>query len=186
MLRRAALVLLLLLCASAVLGQATATDSQTLQAMLLEIRQLRQDLQTSAIAARRAQILIYRLHIQEAVVAQVTQRFDAAKSSVEQARNQRRYNENQIKQYEEMRDQAQDEAQRKQFDAWIANLKWQIEALGPEEQEAQTTQLEVEEQARIEQAKLSRLENELDELDRAVMTATLRRDSSQVSATKPQ
>lgn len=186
MLRRAALVLLLLLCASAVLGQATASDSQTLQAMLLEIRQLRQDLQTSAIAARRAQILIYRLHIQQAVVAQVTQRFDAAKSSVEGFRYQRKYHENQIKQYEEMRDQAQDEAQRKQSEGWIANLKAQIETLGPAEQEAQTAQLEIEEQARIEQAKLSRLENELDELDRAVMTATLRQDPSQVSATKPQ
>ena len=53
MIRRAALVLLLFLCASAVFGQVTATDSQTLQAMLVEIRQLRQDLQTSAIAARK-------------------------------------------------------------------------------------------------------------------------------------
>jgi hypothetical protein len=51
------------------LGQATPAESQTLQASLAEIRQLHQDLQTSAIAARRAQIIIYRLHVQEAAVA---------------------------------------------------------------------------------------------------------------------
>jgi len=58
----------LLVFSSPALGQATPAESPTLQAMLAEIRQLRQDLQTSAIAARRAQILIYRLHVQEAAV----------------------------------------------------------------------------------------------------------------------
>jgi hypothetical protein len=186
MLRRAALVLLLFLCASAALGQATATDSQTLQAMLAEIHQLRQDLQTSAIAARRAQILIYRLHLQETVVAQVIQRLDAAKSYVEQLRNQRRYHESRIKENEEWKDQAQTDDQRTQFENTIAELKAQMETFGPAEQEAQTTQLEIEEQARIEQAKLNRLENELDELDRAVMTTALRQDPTQRPSTKSQ
>lgn len=186
MLRRAALVLLLFLCASAALGQATATDSQTLLAMLAEIRQLRHDLQTSAIAARRAQIVIYRLHVQQEVVAQVTERLDAAKASVEGLRNQRRYQEFQLKQTEDRRDQAQNDAQRKQFEDWIVNLKTQVEEFGPAEQEAQTAQLEIEQQARIEQGKLDRLENELDELDRAVMTATLRQDAGQRTPTKSQ
>ena len=63
MLRPALLALSLLLFSSTTPGQATPTESPTLQALLAEIRQLRQDLQTSAIAARRAQILIYRLHV---------------------------------------------------------------------------------------------------------------------------
>lgn len=186
MVRRAVLFLLLFVSASATLGQATATDSQTLQAMLAEIHQLRQDLQTSAVAARRAQILIYRLHVQQAIVAQVTQRLDAAKLSVEQLRNQRRYQESQLKQNEERREMAENDTQRKQFEAWIASLKAQLETFGPVEQEAQTTQLEIEGQARIEQAKLNRLESELDDLDRAVMTAALHQDSSQRSSAKPQ
>src|SRR5438876_10343848 len=45
----------------AALGQTTPTDSQTLQAILSEIRQLRHDLQTSNAMAARAQIALYRL-----------------------------------------------------------------------------------------------------------------------------
>lgn len=53
-------------------GQTTTGDSQTLQALLSEIRLLRQDLQTTTIAAQRAQILIYRLQGQEAAVASLS------------------------------------------------------------------------------------------------------------------
>jgi hypothetical protein len=84
--------------------------------MLAEIRQLRQGLQTSAIAARRAQILIYRLHEQEAAVAHASQRLDEAKSSAEQLRARRKYQEIQIKQYETMKDRAENAAQRQQFE----------------------------------------------------------------------
>jgi hypothetical protein len=83
MFRPSVLALSLLLISSPALGQATPTESQTLQAVLAEIRQLRRDLQTSAIAARKAQILIYRLHVQEVAVAHACQRLDEAKSSIE-------------------------------------------------------------------------------------------------------
>jgi hypothetical protein len=110
------LALSLLVFSSPALGQATPAESPTLQAMLAEIRQLRQDLQTSAIAARRAQILIYRLHVQEAAVAHASQRLDEAKSSAEQLRARRKYQEIQIKQYETMKDRAENAAQRQQFE----------------------------------------------------------------------
>ena len=62
----------LLFFSTACFGQTTPGDSQTLQALLLEVRQLRQDLQTTTIAAQRAQILIYRLQGQEAAVARAS------------------------------------------------------------------------------------------------------------------
>jgi len=69
---------------TACFGQTTPGDSQTLQALLSEVRQLRQDLQTTTIAAQRAQILLYRLQGQEAAVARASQRIDeAGKSSPE-------------------------------------------------------------------------------------------------------
>jgi hypothetical protein len=58
---RSSLFLSLLLSSTACFGQTTTGDSQTLQALLSEVRQLRQDLQITTIAAQRAQILIYRL-----------------------------------------------------------------------------------------------------------------------------
>lgn len=173
MLRPSVLALSLLLFSSPALGQATPTDSQTLQALLAEIRQLRQDLQTSAIAARRAQILIYRLHVQEAAVSQASQRLDEARSSIEQLRARRKYQESQIKQYEDVKDRAENVAQRRQFEEAITELKAQMEASVSEEQEAHMRKTEFEQQSRIEQAKLDRLQDELDRLDQAVMNAAL-------------
>jgi hypothetical protein len=75
-------VLSLLLFPTACFGQSNSSDSQTLQALLLEVRQLRQDLQTTTIAGQRAQILIYRLQGQEAAVARVSQRLDEAREKL--------------------------------------------------------------------------------------------------------
>jgi hypothetical protein len=162
MLRPSVLALSLLLFSSPALGQATPTDSQTLQALLSEIRQLRQDLQTSAIAARRAQILIYRLHVQEAAVAQASQSLDEAKSSIEQLRVNRKYQEIQFKRYQDMKDRAENGVQRQQFEDTITELKAQMEASVSEEQEVQIREMELERQSRIEQAKLDQLQEELD------------------------
>ena len=168
----------LLVFSSPALGQATPAESPTLQAMLAEIRQLRQDLQTSAIAARKAQILIYRLHLQEAAVAHASQRLDEAKSSAEQLQARRKYQEIQIKQYETLKDRAENAAQRQQFEDAIFELKAQTEAWAVEEQEAHRKESELEQQSRIEQAKLDQLQDELDRLDRAVMNAILHTASS--------
>jgi hypothetical protein len=173
MLRSALLALSLLLFSSPTPAQATPTESPTLQALLAEIRQLRQDLQTSAIAARRAQILIYRLHVQEDAAAHASQRLDEAKSYIEQLRAGKKYQELQIKRYEDMRDRAENDAQRHQLEDAITEFKAQIGALVTQEQEAQMRETEFEQQSRIGQAKLNQLEDELDRLDQAVMNAAL-------------
>ena len=46
-------------------GQAASSDSQTLQALLNEVRELRQDLRVSLAKVQSAQILVSRLQIQE-------------------------------------------------------------------------------------------------------------------------
>ena len=171
--RSSVLALSLLVFSLPALGQATPAESPTLQAMLAEIRQLRQDLQTSAIAARRAQILIYRLHVQEAAVAHASQRLDEAKSSAEQLRARRKYQEIRIKQYETLKDRPENAAQRQQFEDAILELKAQTEALAGEEQEVHMKETELEQQSRIEQAKLDRLQDELDRLDQAIVNAAL-------------
>jgi chromosome segregation ATPase len=173
MLRPAFLALGFFLVPPSALGQTTPTESQTLQALLTEVRQLRHDLQTSAIAARKAQIVIYRLHVQEAAVARASELLDETKAGLQQWRTQRSYQAVQIKRYEEMKDRTEDAAQRKQFDDEIADLRTQMEASVPEEQELQSKELELEQQLRIEQAKLDQLEGELDRLDQAVMNAAL-------------
>jgi len=188
MFRRAFLCVGVFLCTASAFGQATTptTESQTLQALLAEVRQLRLDVQTAAFGARRAQILIHRLYVQEAVVARATQRLDEAKSAVDQFQARKRWQALQIKEYEDRRNRAENAAERKQLDDAISSLKSQMEASTPEEQEAQAGVTESTEQLRIEQAKLDQLQDELDRLDKSVMNAAIRQDSPQPSSGKLQ
>ena len=183
MLRQALLAIALVLFSSTASGQTASTDSQTMQALLTEVHQLRQDLQTAATAARRAQILIYRLYAQEAALERASQRFDQAKWMLDQFQDRKKWQVLQIREYEENRDRAANPAERKQLDDTISNLKSQMEEWALLEQEAQAKEIELEQQLRIEQAKLDQLQNELDQLDRAVTSAAFR-PSSATNATK--
>jgi len=72
-----------------------------------------------------------------------------------------------------MKDRSENDAQRKQFEDAITQLKAQMEAFVAEDQEAQMKEMDLEQQSRTEQAKLGQLQDELDRLDQAVMNAAL-------------
>ena len=76
------MTLLVLSAVSAFSQTATRSDSQTLQAILAELRQLRHDLQTTSAMAARAQIALYRLQREDEAVRHATQRVTDAKSRV--------------------------------------------------------------------------------------------------------
>ena len=181
MLRPAFLAFGLLLSSSTAFGQSAAADSQTLQALLEEVHQLRKDVQIAATSARRAQILIHRLYVQEAAVARAAQRLDETKAELEQLRNHRTYQLAQIKNYEDLRDRSADANQRTQLDASISYMKAEMESSVPMEQEIQTKETDLEGDFRTEQAKLDQIQSELDRLDRAVTSAALGRGSAQPS-----
>ena len=158
----------LLLVPAAALGQTTTTDSQTLQSLLAEVRQLRQDLRTATLAAQRAQILIYRVNAQEAAVVRASQRLDEVKERLPQMNAGRKHNADQIKRFEDAKEHAENPSEKKQLDELISNLKASIESMESEEQEMQSRKNELEDELRIEQAKLGRLQDELDRLDKAL------------------
>jgi hypothetical protein len=141
-------------------------ESETLQALLSGIRQLRQHLQGAAVAARRAQIFVYRLHEQEMAVECATKRWENAKSAVAQTQMQRKYNADELKRVEENRDRIENEQQRKQYSDETSNIRDREEALQAQEQELQSSQFELEQQVKIEQAKLPQLQDQLDRPDK--------------------
>jgi predicted nuclease with TOPRIM domain len=147
-----------------------------MQALLAEVHQLRQDLQTSAVAARKAQIVIYRLHVQEAVVVRAEDRLENAKSAL--AQMQRKYQVEQIKRFEEMRDRAENAQEQKRFEDTLAQFRSQMEAFESEEPELRTKESEGEEEFNIQQAKLNRLEDQLDQLDKTLGEFTLQASRS--------
>lgn len=165
-------VLCLLLLGGAGSAQSTATDSQTLQALLAEVRQLRQDLRTANVAAQRAQILIYRVQVQEAVVARIQERIESAQLALSQTQHEEKRVADGIKQNEDLLDKAENAAARKEMEQMIAQLKSALEMETSSEQETQAKVTAAEEQLRVEQAKLGRLEDELDRLDKTLESSS--------------
>ncbi len=171
--RSCLLILGLLLIAAPVLGQSASTDSQTLQALLSEVRQLRHDLQTTTLAAQRAQILLYRLQGQEAIVARASQRLDDARARLTEIQAARVRLTSDIKQHEDFISHAENSpGERKQIEDLLPRLKANLASLESDEQQKQTRQMEAEEQLRLERAKLSGLQDQLDRLEKVLESST--------------
>src|SRR6266478_1997005 len=135
-----------LLFSAACFGQTTPGDSQTLQALLSEVRQLRQDLQTTTIAGQRAQILIYRLQGQEAAVARASQRLDEAREKLARIQDERKHVATDIKQHENFMGNTENPpTQRKEVEGVLPRLKTRLESLENEEQQRQTREIRSEE-----------------------------------------
>lgn len=163
------LILGLLLVSAPAFGQSTSNDSQTLQALLEEVRQLRHDLQTTTIAAQRAQILIHRVEAQESVVRLTQERVATARSGLAQIRFEQETRAATLKQLEEKQSNAETPpAEQKQLRDSVTQIKARLEANTSKEQEAQGTLLDNENQLRIEQANLSGLQDQLDRLERTL------------------
>ena len=161
------LVLGFLLISAPGLGQSTSSDSQGMQALVAEVRQLRMDLQTANTSALKAQILLYRLQAQEAAVARVSQYLNGARSKLAETQDRRRQLAAVLKRNEELIDNTEiSPASRNEAQEVVSNLKPQLESLAAEEQERQRREMETEEQLRAEQAKLGGLEDRIERLEK--------------------
>ena len=173
------IVLGLLLISPDCFGQSTPGDSQTLQALLSEVRQLRQDLQTTTIAGQRAQILIYRLQGQEAAVARASQRLDEARDKLARIQDERKHVAADVKQQEDFTSNLENPAtQRKELEGVVARSKARLESLENQEQQLQAREIDAEQQLRAEEVRLSDLRDQLERLDKALENASRRTGSS--------
>jgi chromosome segregation ATPase len=129
-------------------------------------------LRTANAAAQRAQILIYRVQVQEAVVTRLQERIDGMRSTLSQTEHEGKRIADAIKQNEDVLDKAENEASRKEIEQVIPQLKSALEMETSNEQEIRAKLAAAEEQLREEQAKLGRLEDELDRLDKALESSS--------------
>src|SRR5229473_4842591 len=170
----------LLLISMPAFGQSGSSDSQTLQALLAEVRQLRHDLQTTTVGAQRAQILIYRVQAQESIVRRMQERVDDARSRLAQVRTEQSNRAASIKQIEEKKSRSETPAtEQKDLEDILTQIKVRFDADANKEGEIQATIIEAEDRLRMEQAKLGGLQDQLDRLDKTLESA------GQQSAGKP-
>ena len=157
------ILILLLFPARATSGQTATTDSQTLQALLAEVRLLRHDLQSSNAMTARAQIALYRLQREDEAVARATQYLSDARLKLAQAESERNKKAIQIQSDKAAASHSDaPDAQAHFEEVVLPELKSEFEMLQRQEQQARAVEAEAEQQLRDEQAKLDGLNDLLD------------------------
>jgi chromosome segregation ATPase len=173
---RFSLALAFLFVAPTTFAQAPSTDSQTLQALLSEVRQLRQQLQIYGAAAQRTQILFFRIQEQRGAVERASQRAEDARNKLAETQNERRKTEVIAKAAQDRVEHPDPGADRKGLENEAAFYKHRLEELPVEEQQKQAKLSEADEQLRAEQIKLSDLDAQLDQLDNTLKKADSKPD----------
>lgn len=165
---RFSLLLALLLVAPAEFGQTSSTDSQALQTLLSEVRQLRRELQANNATTQRTQILFFRLQTQQAAVARVSQRVDDARAKLTETQAARSKIETEAKEVHDSLEHTDNPTERQILEDMATYDKRRLEELAEEEQQMQAKQSEVEGQLRLEESKLNELQVHLDELEKGL------------------
>jgi len=169
---RRLLLVPILIVSTLALAQNNPTDSQTLRSLLEEIRQFRQDLKTATIASQRIQIALYRLQLQEAIVAQASKRVDEAHAKLAELTAERKRQAAFIEQVEDMQKHATDARDLKSIEEELSRLKKRLEEVSYDESQWQAKSSDAESQLKFEQTKLEALGNLLDNLDRTLQDAS--------------
>jgi myosin heavy subunit len=154
--------------ATATFAQTTSSDSQILQALLTEVRQLRQDLQASLTRMQSAQILLSRLQIQEVAVTRASQQVDETRSKLAEVQLVQKSQAAKVASLTSLKDEvsANPEQQGDVQDVQekLNSAQSDLNATTDLAQQRQAIEIEAEQQLRTAQDKLNSLENQLDEL----------------------
>ena len=164
------IVISLLGISSCALGQTPSPDSQTLQALLSEVRALRQDLRVSLNRTQTMQILLARFQMQEGVVTRASDRLNDSRQKWLDAYAHQKELAVEAKKTEDALNAAENQQEQKHLQTAADQMKSNLEIAGNVTQQRQATEIQAEQQLREEQDKLGVLENQLDDLIRSMST----------------
>ena len=159
-------------------GQAAPSETQTLQALLNEVRALRQDVRVSLNRAQTMQILLARFQMQEGVVTRASDRLNEARQKLSDTRMGQKEKNLQVKQLEDALDTAQNAQQQATLQERMKHTKSDLEITAGLVQQRQAEEMQAQQQLRDEQDKLGAIESQLDEL---IRTMANNNDNSSVS-----
>lgn len=139
------------------LAQATQSDSQTLQAILAEIRAIHQEVKVT----QTTQILLTELEIQQTVVNRATQRADEAQLRLSDIKTAEKDNAGEQTRTKEKLDQTTDPRESEAWADRIEELKRNAAALATAEQERTSTLQTAQQQLKDAQDSLDDIQNQL-------------------------
>lgn len=155
------------LAAAISLARGPSRELQVTEALLTEIRQLRQDLQATAATIQRVQLVMFRMQVAASTLTRATQRLDETRNRCNQIPVQRKAMTAQLENAENRQRNVQNAPDSRIGDE-VARLKGSLEMVALQEQQCQTTIVDAEVNLRAEQAKMNDLQDQFDKLDRAL------------------
>lgn len=143
-----------------------ADDKQLTQALLNEIKLLRQTLQRTSLSSFRAQVLTERLRVQQDQVSQLSRELEGLRAALADGRFGQPWMAERVKEVESQLERETDPVRRQQFERQSKQL--QLEAERQAQRVAQQREREMQLTAKLqtEQAKLNELNERLDALER--------------------
>ena len=151
------------------LSQTTAKDPDALQALLVEVRQLRQDIEGLTVASQRVQIALYGLQMQDAAVARMAQRMDDARNKRMGAEVGRDHLAGEIKKFEDtVTSGTLNDSDSKAVQQRLVQLKSELERSTAEVQAREAAEAEASSQLQREQAKLGEIQDRIERLDKVL------------------
>src|SRR5438046_1528393 len=130
-------------------SQTPAKEPDTLQALLVEVHQLRQDIAATMVASQRVQIALYALQMQDAAVARSAQRLDNARNKCSGAENNQARVTGEVQRLEtRLASGGLTDAETKELQIVLTHMKGEIEAQSTELQSCQTAEAQASTQLR--------------------------------------
>ncbi len=158
-----------LLCISfTALAQAPASDVQTLQTLLVEVHQLRIALEHSTQIAPRIQIAVERLKMQQEQVAHVARQLDDVRSELDHGRTEQARIQQRLQAIDNTVAETTDPQRRKDLNDALGSLKQEADQTEKSVQQIQIHEAELGSQLQSEQAKLTELNDRLNQIERAL------------------
>jgi len=144
---------------------AQSSDSQTLAALLQQLRELRQDLHGMTLVAQRVQILLYRVQLQDDAAKKAALRYDHASAKLKDAERNRMEAVSGFKAAEDRLPSLQSPTDRKAGEEVVREMKRRVEMWSAEESSFRAMEVAAGNDLKAEQAKLLELQQRLDRLE---------------------
>jgi len=151
------------------LCQNPAKEPDTLQALLAEVHQLRQDIEGMTLASQRVQIALYTLQMQDAAVARSAQRVDSAHNKCAGEESNRQHVAADVQRFENaVAAGTLAEPEARDVRARLAEMKATLEAQTASVQACQAAEADAASQLRNDQATLAEIRERINRLDRSL------------------
>jgi chromosome segregation ATPase len=160
--------------ATVVLAQQAAppsrsSDSQVLQQLLDEVRQLRRTCERASAAGARLQIVLQRMQLEQNQLNRIDSKLESVRDDLMTAESQQAQSSSQLSDLENRLSQEQDPNRRKELQEQQKEMKMMLEEQTRSMQDLRTREGELLASSQGEQAKLNEFQERLDALEKAVV-----------------